>query len=318
MLPRKPTGPRLLVTDRNTMVLLERSRVHVDGERVVYHAADPGMIRRFNMPHCNMAVVMLGQGTSITQEAVHKLSDEGVLLAFSGSGGTPILMGTLISYKATEHFRRMLRVYGSEPACLEAAREIMRIRVERMIKVAQLKSSHVCNALLNACDTLSGKVISCTNHGELMAAEAEFARSAYASFCREAAIEGFVRITQDDKDQSRIGTMNRMIDHGNYLAYGVAGAAIWALGIPAHMSVMHGRTRAGGLVFDLADTWKDSVIIPAAATFSATKDEKGFREEVISKIDDAEMIAFSVSSMNRIIDAGETVIGKIPKDNRFK
>src|SRR5690606_29526654 len=46
---------------------------------------------------------------------------------------------------------------------------------------------------------------------------------------------------------------NRFLDHGNYLAYGLGATATWVLGIPHGLAVLHGKTRRGGLVFDVAD-----------------------------------------------------------------
>lgn len=41
---------------------------------------------------------------------------------------------------------------------------------------------------------------------------------------------------------------NRLLDHGNYLAYGLAATTLWVLGIPHGFAVMHGKTRRGALV----------------------------------------------------------------------
>ena len=57
---------------------------------------------------------------------------------------------------------------------------------------------------------------------------------------------------------------NRFLDHGNYLAYGLAATATWVIGLPHGLSVLHGKTRRGGLVFDVADIIKDSLVLPLA------------------------------------------------------
>lgn len=43
-------GPRLLLTDREGALYLERARVDVEGDRVVYHITDDEMQRHFNIP----------------------------------------------------------------------------------------------------------------------------------------------------------------------------------------------------------------------------------------------------------------------------
>lgn len=57
---------------------------------------------------------------------------------------------------------------------------------------------------------------------------------------------------------------NRFLDHGNYLAYGIAAEVLWVLGISYSFPVMHGKTRRGALVFDVADLIKDAIILPNA------------------------------------------------------
>lgn len=317
MARRANESPRLLVTHRNACVLLERARLHVSGDRVVYHAAEPGMVRRFNLPHCNTAVVFLGQGTSITQEAAHRLAEEGVLVAFTGSGGTPLLMGTLVSYQATAHFRRLMPIYDSAEASLRASRVIMRFWTARMRKATSLRDGSK-SRINSVCDDFDARSIAAQTHGELMAAEGDFAKSCYAIFCQSGGFTEFGRNPGSDISSSRVGVMNRMIDHGNYLAYGIAGAAIWALGIPAHMSVMHGKTRAGGLVFDVADAWKDSVVIPRALEHSRSGDEIAFRNSVIDDIEDHGLLALSFQVVEDMILAGEEALGPTSEDIRFK
>jgi CRISPR-associated protein Cas1 len=52
------------------------------------------------------------------------------------------------------------------------------------------------------------------------------------------------------------------LNHGNYLAYGLAATTLWVLGISHSFAVMHGKTRRGALVFDVADLIKDAVVLP--------------------------------------------------------
>jgi CRISPR-associated protein Cas1 len=54
------------------------------------------------------------------------------------------------------------------------------------------------------------------------------------------------------------------LNHGNYLAYGLAATTLWVLGISHSFAVMHGKTRRGALVFDVADLIKDAVVLPWA------------------------------------------------------
>jgi CRISP-associated protein Cas1 len=75
----------------------------------------------------------------------------------------------------------------------------------------------------------------------------------------------FVR-SRDGDDEA-----NAFLNHGNYLAYGLAATTLWVLGIPHGFAVMHGKTRRGALVFDVADLVKDAIVLPQA--FICEKEE---------------------------------------------
>ena len=72
---------------------------------------------------------------------------------------------------------------------------------------------------------------------------------------------------------------NNFLNLGNYLAYGLGATTAWVLGIPHGFAVMHGKTRRGALVFDIADIIKDAIVLPLA--FICAKDnvrEAEFRQ----------------------------------------
>ena len=78
---------------------------------------------------------------------------------------------------------------------------------------------------------------------------------------------------------------NRFLDHGNYLAYGLAATACWVIGLPHGMAVLHGKTRRGGLVFDVADLIKDALILPQAFLSAACgQTEQEFRQACIERL----------------------------------
>src|SRR5690606_16077031 len=98
---------------------------------------------------------------------------------------------------------------------------------------------------------------------------------------------------------------NSFLDQGNYLAYGAAGTILWALGIPPGLAVNHGSTRAGGLVFDLADTIKDAIVLPIAFECAASyKSSQEFREQVIEAFDDLKVLPNLFDIMKTAISEG--------------
>lgn len=311
-------GPRLLVTDREGAFYLERARVHVEGGRIVYHAADDEHRREYNIPHVNLAVLFLGQGTSITQDAMRLLGEEGVYLAVTGSGGTPLHVGALTAYASTRHFREMLAVYLDERRSLQAAKTVMRDRAERMRKIGvALASRHLGlrdpTRILRACKGFEDRLGSVQTMPELLGVEGQFAKAFYKVFADASGLSKFGEFRREagageegvQKSDDPFRRVNRMIDHGNYLCYGMSGSALWALGIPPHMSIFHGKTRAGGLVFDLADAFKDALVLPLAfATARGRKDddpEKTFRANMIAAFDDRKILAEAIATVDRMI-----------------
>jgi CRISPR-associated protein Cas1 len=91
---------------------------------------------------------------------------------------------------------------------------------------------------------------------------------------------------------------NQFLDHGNYLAYGLGATAAWVLGIPHSLAVLHGKTRRGGLVFDIADLIKDAVILPQAF-LSAAKghSEQEFRRACIEALTRTEALDYMIDTL---------------------
>lgn len=311
-------GPRLLVTYREQAIWLERAKVHADHGRVIYRTAQDDLIKDYSVPYANLAILFLGQGTSITQEAARLLSEEGVFVAFTGTGGSPLFYGALTSYSGTAHFRRMLTAYSDEEESLIMARKLMHVRCDFMEKVG----SDLGDELLGLNERALGAHIRKFRKGidaassipSLLGKEGEYSKGLYAIFAGAGGFSKSEVFTRNPGDGQRIAKglepvalANSCIDHGNYLAYGFAGAALWALGIPPHMPVFHGKTRSGGLVFDLADSVKEAVVLPYA--FAAAKGKlKGdpetvFRGKVMSTFRTRKILATLIGTMDATLPA---------------
>ena len=93
---------------------------------------------------------------------------------------------------------------------------------------------------------------------------------------------------------------NSFLNHGNYLAYGLAASTLWVLGIPHGFAVMHGKTRRGALVFDVADLVKDALILPWA--FICAKEKTGeqeFRQQCLQKFIEHKALDFMFEQVKR-------------------
>lgn len=99
------------------------------------------------------------------------------------------------------------------------------------------------------------------------------------------------------------------LNHGNYLAYGLAATTLWVLGIPHGLAVMHGKTRRGALVFDVADLVKDALVLPWAficAQEGATEQE--YRQQCLQAFADSKALDFMFNQVKTIaLELGSTV-----------
>lgn len=279
--------------------------------RVIYQTADDDLNRSWNLPHANIAILFLGQGTSITQDAVVKLSEENVFVAFTGTGGTPLHMGSLTTYRPTSHLLRIFPVWSDDVGSMGAARSLARDRIAaaREFGIPELSGGDLLRA---AADDFERRLDEANTPQSLMGHEGRFASAMFRAAAERCGAGDFSRLPGKDVSQGDSGSLNRMIDHGNYLAYGIAGCALHALGIPAGMSVLHGETRAGGLVFDLADGFKDSYVLPTAVV--AVKGKKGedwFRTELIRKFNDRRTLETTILSAERMIIAGRRAMNLV-------
>ena len=114
-----------------------------------------------------------------------------------------------------------------------------------------------------------------------MESEARCAKALYAVLSKFLGLT-FTR-EHGKKDDSDLA--NSFLDHGNYLAYGLAATVLWVLGIPHSMPVSHGLTRRGALVFDVADLVKDDIVMPLAfACASEGVSDADFRSECLREM----------------------------------
>lgn len=322
-------APSLLVTEREGALFLERARIHASEGRVVYHLSDDEQGREHNIPHANLAVLFLGQGASISQEAMRLLGDEAVHVAVTGDGGTPLHLGTLTSYSATRHFLGMLPLYQSEEKSFEAARAIMLDRAARMRSFGATGAQRWLrlrdvSSILRITSSFEAEIAGCEDLDDLFTIEVRFSEALHADFARLSGLSRgakFRRVPRtrkgpgDDAGSDAARDVNELIDHGTTLCNGMVGAALWALGIPPHLSIIPGKTRPGGLVLDLAESFKDALVLPLAFASvmegAAGNPEEVFRTRLISAFDDRRILREAIMTVERMITPGT---GKVLAD----
>ena len=299
----------ILHSKRANIYYIEKCRVMQKGGRVVYLTEEKVEKQFWNIPIANTTVILLGTGTSITQAAVRMLASAGVLIGFCGSGGTPLIAANEVEwlspqseYRPTEYIQGWLSFWFDDEKRLKAAKQFQQLRLEYLQRVwrkdrdLQNEGFHIDDADIHRAITLfSSKIEQCTNVTDLLLYEAQLTKSLYRIAVNRTKQKDFVR-QHDSVDDA-----NAFLNHGNYLAYGLAASTLWVLGIPHGFAVLHGKTRRGALVFDVADLIKDTLILPWAficAKEGATEQE--FRQQCLQNFVQHKALDFMFDTVKRI------------------
>jgi len=299
----------ILHSKRANIYYLEMCRVMQKDGRVLYLAEDKKSNAYWNIPIANTTCILLGTGTSITQAAMRMLASAGVLVGFCGGGGTPLLMGCEIEwmtpqseYRPTEYIQGWLSFWFDEKKRLIIAKRLQKRRIEYISAVWKKDKDLITEGFSSGdidvekgLSIYSKKIDKALNVGELLQAEAQLTKELYKYAANKTSVADFVR------EREATDKANIFLNHGNYLAYGLAATATWVLGISHGFAVMHGKTRRGALVFDIADLVKDAIVLPWA--FICAREnmaEQDFRQQLLQKFTQFKSLDFMFDNIKEM------------------
>lgn len=285
----------ILHSKRANIYYLSHCRLMQKDGRVLYLTEDDKANLYYNIPIANTTSILLGTGTSITQAAMRLLSQAGVLVGFCGGGGSPLFMGAerevyvewmtpQSEYRPTEYIQGWMSWWWYDDKRLTAAKHLQHARLAYLKTVwnkdGDLKrwgfDSNV-EAVQTLLDANIRQINKQTETMHLLQLEARLTKQLYKLAAKNTGYDGFTR------EHEGIDKANGFLNHGNYLAYGLGATTAWTLGIPHGFAVMHGKTRRGALVFDIADIIKDALVLPLAFICAAENmSEQQFRQECLN------------------------------------
>ncbi|PSV55158.1 type I-F CRISPR-associated endonuclease Cas1f [Photobacterium sp. GB-1] len=286
----------ILHSKRANLYYLQHCRVLVNSGRVEYVTDEGKESLYWNIPIANTTAIMLGTGTSITQAAMRELAKAGVLVGFCGGGGTPLFSGNEVQidvswllpqseYRPTEYLQQWVSFWFDDNARLSAAKAFQHQRIKEIRKQwKQLTNkydfAYNTELLDGALNRFSDNIDTCQTTQDLLSLEATTTKALYKIACHAVQYGEFTRSERGNSTD----LANRFLDHGNYLAYGLAATACWVIGLPHGLAILHGKTRRGGLVFDVADIMKDAVVLPQAFISAMNgDDEQEFRQHCLAQ-----------------------------------
>lgn len=299
----------ILHSKRANIYYLEMCRVMQKDGRVLFLSGNNDTNAYWNIPIANTTCILLGTGTSITQAAMRMLASAGVLVGFCGGGGTPLLMGCEIEwmtpqseYRPTEYIQGWLSFWFDEKKRLIIAKRLQKRRIEYISAVWKKDKDLITEGFSSGdIDVEKGlsiynkKIDKALSVGELLQAEAQLTKELYKYAANKTFVADFVR------EREATDKANIFLNHGNYLAYGLAATATWVLGISHGFAVMHGKTRRGALVFDIADLVKDAIVLPWA--FICAREnmaEQDFRQQLLQKFTQFKSLDFMFDNIKEM------------------
>jgi CRISPR-associated protein Cas1 len=310
----------ILHSKRANFYYLEYCRVMQKDGRVLYLTETNKENQYFNIPIANTTVLLLGNGTSITQAAVRMLAQAGVLIGFSGGGGTPLFMANdaeqpiewftpQSEYRPTEYLQGWMSFWFDDEKRLLVAKQFQTARIDYLNKVwgkdRDLKMEGFTThdtVITQALSRFNERMVAANKSSELLLTEAQLTKVLYKFAANSTNTTDFTR------QHKSTDLANDFLNHGNYLAYGLAASTLWVLGIPHGFAVMHGKTRRGALVFDIADLIKDAIVLPWAfvcAKENATEQE--FRQQILQAFTDHKALDFMFEQVKKVALQGDNI-----------
>lgn len=303
----------ILHSKRANIFYLEYCRVMQKDGRVLYLMETNKEHSYFNIPIANTTVLLLGNGTSITQAAMRMLSQAGVLVGFSGGGGTPLYMANNVEhaiewmtpqseYRPTEYLHGWMQFWFEDEKRLNAAKRFQQARIDYLTHVWKKDKNLEQNgfaitdpSIQKALTIFNERTQTAVKQSDLLLTEAQLTKALYKFSANNTNTDGFTR------QHKSTDLANDFLNHGNYLAYGLAACSLWVLGIPHGFAVMHGKTRRGALVFDVADLIKDALVLPWAficAGENATEQE--FRQQILQAFTDHKALDYMFEQVKKV------------------
>lgn len=219
--------------DRISFLYFERCVVSQDSNAITI-TDDEGTIR---VPTASLSVLMLGPGTRVTHKAMTAIGDNGVTVVWVGERGVRMYaFGKPLTHSSLL-LQKQARLVSNNRSRLAVARRMYQMR-------------------------FPGEDVSKLTMQQLRGREGARIRKVYRTLSEETGVEWGKR-EYDPSDYSDGSDINQALSAAHACLYGLAHAAIVALGCSPGLGFVHvGHDRS--FVYDLADLYKAELSIPVA------------------------------------------------------
>jgi CRISPR-associated protein Cas1 len=279
----------LPISGRISFLMAEHCKIRMGGSVPVRIDMDPvggstgeneKTARETAIPIDRLACLMLGPGTSISQDAIKVCAAAGCLVLWTGDSGVRVYSAGLPGGASGAHILRQAQII------LDAQK--------RLLAARRLYQKMMCE------DPPANRSIE-----QLRGLEGVWVRTRYAEMAK------LHDVTWEGRNQKLSDPANRAISMATSTLYGVTEAAILALGYSPALGIVHNGD-ARSLVFDIADTVKFRTVVPLAFQQAA---EHGDNKDLSSLVRRACRDLFVKEKLlELLVDIIQEVIGAVDGD----
>jgi CRISPR-associated protein Cas1 len=275
------------VDEKNPLIPLSR-RVpifYIEYSKLVRKGSDIRVLsenveKEFTVPVGSLGALLLGPGSSITTEAARIASSRGCVINFVGGGASPLFLTSTQHRSPLPRIRQHKVVFDIEKR-LKAAKKLF-------LKRKDFIQKYKFNQIPNFPD---GKDSNTIEH--LLSIEGQWAKQAYKNVARSFDIK-WSGLNRDSDEKHPIVFLN-------FLTYSIADIAIIHLGFDPNIGVLHGRTKGGGLCYDLADVIKPGLaLIPAFTAIKYNYSLSEIKNNFMKDVREYDVIDYLVNTLTEI------------------
>lgn len=229
MLPR--------IGDSLSFLYLDMMRIIQDDTGLIAFPAEPAPNRRVRIPAAALSCLLLGPGTSITAPALSTLARNGTTVICTGSGAVRCYAGITSPGQSSKWLEAQAGAWADESRRLDVATRMYELRFGEPVSPG-------------------------TSLAQLRGMEGQRMKAFYKLLAQQHHVQPFKR-SYDPEDWEGQNPVNLALSAANTCLYGIAHAAIIALGCSPGLGFVHTGT-THSFVYDVADLYKAELSLPLA------------------------------------------------------
>ncbi|MCB1146834.1 MAG: type I-E CRISPR-associated endonuclease Cas1 [Leptospiraceae bacterium] len=226
-------------SDRWSFLYFEKGRIDQDGMSIAYHWLE----KKVQIPIESLAVLMLGPGTTVTHEAVKKISESRCHLMWVGERGVRFYAQGQAGSYSSRHLMQQVSCWANEAERMRVIRQMYQFRFSEALET---------NATLD----------------QLRGFEGSRVRKIYKELSQIHGID-WQRRNYDQSQWSASDPANRALSAANSCMYGICHAALVTAGFSPAIGFIHSGKQLS-FVYDIADLYKMEIAVPIAFMAAAS------------------------------------------------